>query len=201
MVVRPFIRNLNIQSELTKSFATLFYLSALKVQTMSLDLLSPTPLYYNDGSVSDKLYLFYAGDIEYFGKEHLPFAILALLLLVVFTLLPALLLFLYPCTCFQQFLNRVNCNFTKLKIMMDIFQGNYKDRTGNTRDYCFFSGKFFITRFVIVANAFMFNSLFFFVLLGVTATMLGFSIALLHPQSTRIHYVLDSIFSLLWSLL
>ena len=201
MVVRPCIRNFNIQAELTKSFATLFYLSALKIQSVSLDLLSPTPLYYTDGSLSDKLYLLYAGDIQYFGREHFLFGSAALLMLLVFMLLPALLLFFYPCTFFQQFLNRINCNSTKLRIMVDVFQGNYKDGTGNTRDYRFFSGIFFIARFAIVANAVMFNSLFFFVLLGVTAALLGFSIALFHPQSTRIHYALDSIVFIIFSLI
>ena len=171
------------------------------MQSVSLDLLSPTPLYYNDGSVSDKLYLFYAGDIEYCGKEHLPFAILALLLLVVFMLLPVLLLFLYPCTCFQQFLNRVNCNFTKLKIMMDVFQGNYKDRTDNNRDYRFFSGIFFITLWQMHSCSILYFSLFCLVLqLPCWDFQLLFFIHRAQKSTTYLT-VLFSLFSLLWSLL
>ena len=57
-VLRPLIRNLNIQTSLIESFATLYFLSAMKVQSVSLDLLSPTALYYANGSVSDKLLIF-----------------------------------------------------------------------------------------------------------------------------------------------
>ncbi len=35
-------------------------------------------------------------DIEYFGPEHLPYGILAIIMVIVFSLLPTLLLALYP---------------------------------------------------------------------------------------------------------
>ena len=73
LILRPCVRNLNIQTSLIESFATLFFLSAMKIQSVSLDLLSPTALYYPDGSTSSKLYLYLAGDIEYFGKHHRPY--------------------------------------------------------------------------------------------------------------------------------
>ena len=116
LILRPCVRNLNIQTSLIESFATLFILSAMKIQSVSLDLLSPTALYYPDGSTSSKLYLYLAGDIEYFGKHHRPYGFLSLFLLLIFALLPGVLFFCYPCRFFQRLLNKFNCNSVKLKI-------------------------------------------------------------------------------------
>ena len=190
-VLRPFLRNLNIQTSLIESFATLYFLSAMKIQSVSIDLLTPTTLYFVNGTKSNTYYLYLAGDVEYFGKQHLPYAVLALLLLTFFTLLPALLLFLYPCHFFQQFLNSIRCNFVTLRTFMDVFQGNYKDGTNNTKDLRFFSGIFFCARFIIVAGFLLLNSPFFWMIFAATITTLGFSIAVFRPQKTFIHYLLD----------
>ena len=200
-VLRPLIRNLNIQTSLIESFATLYFLSAMKVQSVSLDLLSPTALYYANGSVSDKLYLFLAGDVEYFGQDHCLYGTLAVIFLLLFLCIPGLLLFLYPCRFFQRFLNRIRCNSVTLRTFMDVFQGNYKDGTNGTRDYRFFAGVFFMTRFVLVAIFMLLSSLYFILMFGTILTMLGFSVAILHPQRTKLHYTLDCITLLLLSIL
>ena len=200
-VLSPFINHLNIQTSLIGSFATLFFLTAMKIQSVTLDLLSPTPIYHVDGSTSKKAYLLLAGDVEYFGNDHLPYGLLALFFLLLFVILPGLLLFLYPCRFFQRFLNKTHCNFICLKIFMDAFQGNYKDGTNDTRDYRFFSGVFFLTRFILVATLVILSSLYSLVVMGTILTMLGFSVAILHPQKTKIHYILDCIVLMLLSLL
>ena len=141
--LRPFIHNFNIKKSLIESFATLYHLSMMKMQSVTLDLLSPTVLYNIDGRIDDKLFLYLAGDVEYFGSDHMPYAILALFFSTVFLLIPGLLLFFYPCRLFQHFLNKIHCNFIALRTFMDVFQGHYKDGTNNTHDYLFFSGIFF----------------------------------------------------------
>ena len=133
----PFVHNLNIKTSLIESFATLYFLSAMKVQSVSLDLLIPIRLYYTNSTMSDKQYLYLAGDVEFFGEQHLPYALLALFFLTLFTLLPGMLFFLYPYPFFRKFLSRIHCDSIALKTFMDVFQGNYKDRTNNTRDYRF----------------------------------------------------------------
>ena len=199
--LHPCIRNLNVQTSLIESFATLYLLSAMKVQSVTLDLLTPTSLYYIDGTISDNLYLYLAGDVKYFGSHHQLYAFIALFFLISFIIFPALLLFLYPCHFFQRFLNATHCNFIALRIFMDVFQGNFKDGTNNTRDYRFFSGIFFSTRFILLAVFFLVNSLYSVLMLGAIITMLGFSVAIFHPQRTTIHYVLDCIILMILSLL
>ena len=202
MVMRPCFRNLNIQTSLIESFATLYFLSAMKVQSVTLDLLSTTTVYHTaaDGRVTDKLYLLLAGDVQYFGKDHLPYALLALFFFTVFFLLPVLLLLFYPCQCFQRLLNKIHCNFIALRIFLDTFQGYYKDGTNNTRDYRFFAGIFFLARFTLVA-AFVLKSLFFaLVVIGIIITLLTLSVLILHPQRTKTYYIFDCLMLVFMSL-
>ena len=65
-VLRPFMQNLDIQTSLIESFATLFFLSAMKVQNVTIDVLTPTTLLFANGTQSTKLYVYLAGDVEYF---------------------------------------------------------------------------------------------------------------------------------------
>ena len=59
----------------------------------------------------------------------MPFAILAILVLVVGILFPLLLLLLYPMQWFQRCLNKCHLNSPGLQIFMQCFQGYYRDRT------------------------------------------------------------------------
>ena len=146
-------------------------------------------------------FLYLAGDVEYFSGDHILYGLLASFLLITFALVPSLLLFLYPCHFCQRFLNKINCNSVILKTFMDVFQGNYKDGTNGTRDYRFFSGIFFCTRFFIIGSFILLNSQFSLMFFGTITTMLGFSIAILHPQQKYIHYLLDCFMFMILSLL
>ena len=201
ILLRPFLSNLNIETSLIESFATLYILSTLKVQSVTLDLLSPIPLYHVDGSIDPKLYLYLAGDVKYFGPKHLTYAIFALFFFTFFLFIPGLLLFLYPCSLFQHFLNKIHCNFLALRIFMDVFQGHYKDGTNNTRDYRFFSGIFFLMRFVLAASFVSLSALYTFLAFGLIITTLLLTVAVVHPHRTKLHYKLDCICLALLSLL
>ena len=83
------------------------------------------------------LYLYF--DVEYFRKEHLPYGIVATMILVVFIICPVVLPFLYPCRCFQRCLNRCRFQCRVLHTFMDVFQGDYKDGTNDTHDYQYFA--------------------------------------------------------------
>ena len=67
-------------------------------------------------------------------SQHLPYVCLALIFLLTFTLMPMLLLFLYPCSCFQVSLNRTGCSCQPLHTFMDAFQGHYNKGTNGTHD-------------------------------------------------------------------
>ena len=128
-VLRPLSHDLDIRTTLIESFSTLYLLSVVKIQSVSLDLLLPTTLYYSNGKKKG-YYLYLAADVLYFGSHHFPYALLAIILLVLFVLVPITLLLLYPCRFFQRLLNVTNCNSQGLRTYMDVFQGHYKDGTG-----------------------------------------------------------------------
>ena len=63
-----------------------FLLSFSKVMSVSFDLLMPVQVYTAQSSKCTWA-LYYDGSIDYFGKQHLPYAILALLFLVFFVII------------------------------------------------------------------------------------------------------------------
>ena len=146
-----FGRNWNIKTSVIDAFGTFLLLSNMKFLSASFDLLVLThvyqlhPTYHN---VTTKLY--YAPDVDYFGKEHLPYATLAIICLSIFSIFPVLLLILYPCSCFQKLLNRLHVRWFILRTLMDSFQGCYKDGTETgTRDCRWISSIYFLTGFTL----------------------------------------------------
>ena len=197
--IRPIVQlcksYLNIETSLIQSFATVLFLSSMKIQSVSFDLLVPTTIYYNHGSPPTKIFLYLAGDIEYFGSKHLPYGILAICVLTTFVLFPILLLFLYPCAFFQRLLSKLHCNSLALKTFMDAYQGTYKDGTNNTRDYRYFSGVFFILRTTVIVILASMNSYYFYNLLCLIFIGVTVSIAIFHPQKSHISYTMDCLFT------
>ena len=151
---RPFIncfarcrRQWDIQNSLVDVFATFLLLSYVKYFSVSFEILMPTFSWDAELKLQPPV-LYYDGTVEYFGKDlvHLPYALLALAILLVFTFLPILLLCLYPCRCFQRFLNRYHLSSPALHTFMDTFQGGFKDGTNGTRDCRYFAAIYLIIR-------------------------------------------------------
>ena len=152
---RPFIncfarcrRQWDIQNSLVDAFATFLLLSYVKFLSVSFDIIMPT-FSWDMGNKIQPAVVYYDGTFEYFGQEHLPYAFLAFAVLLVFTFLPILLLCLYPCHCFQRFLNRYHLSSQTLHTSMDIFQGSFKDGTNGTRDCRYFAAIYLMTRVLL----------------------------------------------------
>ena len=78
-----------------------------------------------------------------FSKEHLPYAILAIMILFIFNFLPLVLLCVYPSRCFRKCLNCTKCQYRTLHVFMDTFQGCYKE---TPRDCRYFAGFYLFLR-------------------------------------------------------
>ena len=143
-----FKRRWEVRASPVDAFSTFFLLSNIKFLNVSFDLLTPTRVYHLYGDTYDYTYaLYYSGDIEYFGREHLPYGILAIVMLCVFVILPVAILTLYPFAFFQKFLNLFPVRWYILHTFVDSFQGCYKDGTEQgTRDCRLFSVLFLICR-------------------------------------------------------
>ena len=138
----------DVRASIVEAFATFLLLSYVKLLSVSFDLLVPTHVYHVNGSLVG-MYLYYDATIEYFGDKHLPFAILALFVMLVFILFPILLLLLYPLRFFQQCLGSCGVRWNALHIFIDAFQGYYKDGTNGTRDTRYFAAALLISRIVL----------------------------------------------------
>ena len=158
-----FKKNFDVRTSMIDSCVTFFYLSSIKFLSVTFDLLVPTPVYelHQDG-YNYTFGLYYSGDIEYFGKEHLPYAILAIVVSIVFVVLPLTVLALYPFAFFHKFLNCIPVRWHILHTFMDAFQGVYKDGTEpGTRDCRWFAAVFFLVRVIgFVVYAFAHNIIF-----------------------------------------
>ena len=151
MPFRNCCRNWDSLESLIHAFAAFLLLSYSKILLTSLTLLKSTnhPLFNVSGNIATPMAVYYDASFKYFGTEHLPFALLAILVLAIFTVLPVLILLLYPTRVFQRCLGCCNTRWQlALRTFVDAFQGCYKDGTTSTPDWRCFSGLyllFFIT--------------------------------------------------------
>ena len=107
----------------------------------------------------------------------MPFAILAILVLLVGILFPLLLLLLYPMQWFQKCLNNCHLNSPGLQIFMECFQGYYCDRTDGGWECRYFAAVHTALKIAMfhlystTLNNNMFNVAFALLCVGVVATI------------------------------
>ena len=151
-----FRRNWKVRTSLIDAFGTFFLLSNVKFLSVSFDLLVPVKVYQFNSSAQDPKpnhtwRLFYDANVEYFGNEHLPYAIPAIMVLVFYMALPGLLLVFYPFRWFQNLLNIFPFRWYVLHTFMDNALGCYKDGTEpGTRDCRWFASVYFILRLIVM---------------------------------------------------
>jgi len=155
----------------------LLLLSYTSLATTSLLLLRP--LIFHDIS---KVYTYLSPDIEYFHGRHLPYVIVAVLCAIVIVIGLPLLLLLEP------YLNG-KINFTKVKPLLDQFQGCYKDQ------YRSFAAYYMVCRLaiilIIISDPSDHNSIQ--VLLVSVSTILASIHQLLKPYAINILNIFDGI--------
>ena len=186
-----FQRQWNIRTSLIETFATFILLSSTKILSVSFDLLAFTIAYDEMGTEIKKKFLLYDANIEYFGHDHLPFAVLALLIGFVFVFLPFLLLILYPCHCFQRCLNCLGWRCQALYIFMDAFQGSYKIEPYDLR---YFSAFYLLLRFLFLIITELMPSSVVIPTLAITMLLSALIFALFQPYKKSSQNRLDIIF-------
>ena len=142
-------RTIDIQTSLIDAFATFIILSQNKIGHISFLILQPAYVYHPYGNYS--VFSYTDPSLKYFRGTHLFFALPAVVLTVVFIVIPLLLLLIYPLKSFQNYLNYHQWGCPALHTFADAFQGCYKNGTAGTRDYRWFAGVHLFMRFVLVA--------------------------------------------------
>ena len=154
-VLRIFRKNWESKTTAIDAFATFFLLSNVKFLSASFDLLVPVQVHQlnTTGHLTYSWRLYYDATVPYFGHRHLPYAILAIVVAVLFVLLPMLLLLLYPFRWFQKLLNLFPFRWYILHTFVDSFQGCYKNGTEpGTRDCRWFASVFLFARMLLFAT-------------------------------------------------
>ncbi len=118
---------------LANSFASFLLIAYSKIIFDSVSFFLPTHLYtVNTTYTSPVTVMYYDPRVEFFGPKHWSYSILVFIILLLFTVLPLLLLFLYPfcssrCTKFSSH---------SIRFFVESFQGWFKDGTKKgTKDF------------------------------------------------------------------
>ena len=147
----------SVRNSVINSLTTFLVLSYARITLVTFKLLTPTVLYGPGGQDSSfqKRVLWFDGTKSYFGTEHLPYALGALLILITFVLMPPLLLLSYPLL--PMLMTRLGVEeywivkklitkpLSKCVPIYDAFQSCYKD------EYRFFAGLLFVYRIAALA--------------------------------------------------
>ena len=200
-----FRRKWNISTSIIDAIAAFLLLSYSKMIVVSLSLLTPTAEKNDSGDIGTQV-LWYDGGIRFFGREHLFYAILAILILGIFAVIPPLLLLLYPFSFFLRFLERLRLRSLALNTFVEVFQGCYKDGTNGTPDRRYFAGIYFAFRVVIFS---LFVSVLNFAVLLLTLQFIftfgAILIVILKPYKVDFYNKLDAtvfgILALLYAIL
>ena len=181
-------QTIDIKTSLIDAFVTFIILSVIKIGYTSFIILQQVYAFTPYGNYTTKA--FTDPMITYFGWEHLPYALTAVVLTFVLIVIPLLLLFLYPLRSFQTFLNNRQWQCTTLHIFADSFQGCYKDGTNGTRDYRWFAGLHLILRFILV----VFYDVAYYYRMTInlmTTTFYMVLLAVCQPYKKYLHFKLD----------
>ena len=191
------LRASTMRLSITHGLSAFLVMVYTQCATISWKILGFTFL-YSKGHIYNRTVVTFHGDIPYFHHSHLPYAIPALLCLIIVVILPATILLLYP-SCFKvisllhlddnKFVSSMQQQIPHayLKPFADSFQSCFKD---NLR---FFAGLYFVYRLALLTSWLMLN---FFIQNLLLSELLFVSMLLIHsilqPYKKKLHNNLDS---------
>ena len=199
---RPFHRCLvifrkqwNIQSSLVNALATFIVLSYVKILNVSCQLLMPSHVYNTHSEIVNIAYLYYNGSITMTSKAYRPYLAIAVLMLLIFNVIPLLVLAVYPSRCFQRILNNFCCCCQKyrmaLQIFVDAFQGCYED---TPHDYRYFAAFYLSLRFLNLLFYTILNEKQYFPVASLLLVFTAMLVTKLQPYKHRRSNTLDVVF-------
>ena len=184
-VLRVFRKSWDVRTSVIDSFSTFYLLSYMKINSVTTDLLAPTQI-YELGSNITTFGLYYSPTVAYFGSEHRPYAICALVLFTLFVSIPTAILFLYPFDFFQRLLSMFPFNWYFLRAFVDSFQGCYKDGTeSGTFDCRWFSTLLLLFRPLLFLAYGLTLSMIFFVYATMIVVVLLIAIINIQPYKKK----------------
>ena len=167
-------------------FSTFFLLSFIKLLSVTFTLLAPTTLYDVHGNKT-RIVLYYDPSIEYFGEKHLPYAVIAITVLLLFVICPFLFLTLYPFKWFQRCLNICRVRNQAIHIFADSYLGWFKNGTEEGERDCRFVVSVYLGLRIGLLIVYMF-SLTVYTYAVAAGALIVFSIVLLIARPYKDHW-------------
>ena len=175
-----FRRHCDIRASVIDAFATFLLLFYVKILFVSFDVCAPSHLMNKNGSTI-RLVSYFDASLVLTPKASIVLSIITIcLVLLFFTLLPLLLILLYPCGFCQKCLTHCKLNFQSLHFLMNAFNGHFKDGTKSTFDCRFFAAIFLFMRILISIEYVTIYSNYHTSVI-VTCTALAIAIAVVQP--------------------
>ena len=185
----------HIKSSFMETFASFLLLSWIKLLSISCDLLATTCVFtvISEGNISrDCTHLYNSPNIRLFDKRHFLSGIVAILVLIIFIVIPLLFLLAYPLKSFHKILNRCGLHFRALHVFMDSFQGSYKNGTNGTTDYRWFSSSYLIIRILLVQLGPVLKYRLFFPTASIVLMAFAAAVYILQPFKKTFHNTFDA---------
>ena len=188
--IRCFQKEWNIKSSIIDAFASFLFLSNAKLLNVSFDLISvPITLWTTNATRIPISYTYTNCSMEYLGREHVPYFVLGLVVILVFNVVPILLLCFYPFHWFQKCLRSCSLRSLSLHIFMDAFQGCYKTKP---RDYRSLASLPLIITLLNFIVFYLTTNAFYFTILGYMLVLLSFVILVCRPYKKEHHNYINS---------
>ena len=152
-----FRRIWDLQRSIMHALATFILLSYSKFTLVSFILLTSADVLDDRGTPQAKV-LYYDGTIEFLSKEHIPYVIVSVIVLLTFVGIPPVLLIAPSAIHYLQripFCGRLGLlqPGPRFQQFLSAFQGCYKDGTGegeNKHDFRWFAGFYFLLRLIML---------------------------------------------------
>ena len=191
----PLAPNPKFQGSIIHGLAAFLILCYAHCGHSSLPLLLSVSV-YSKGPTAYQTMVNVQPDIEWLSGQHLPYAILSLLLVFFMLFLPPILLVVYPLhykvlaflriaefRCVQIVFSPLD----KLKPFFDSFQSCFKDK------FRFFSGLYFIYRLSMIVTVFNHSAQVSFLFIQVQLVIMLTLHALCQPYKEHLHNVIDTL--------
>ena len=175
------------------AFVVMVYSQCIEI---SFSILNVTYIY--NGTEKSATVAFLQGNMDYFGSEHLPYALPALIFITIFSTFLPILLIAYPlCNKVTAFLRIQENSFirftsnlipiSKIKPFLDSFQGSFKD------NYRFYAGLYFVYRTTILASRFAPTVNIILIILEIQILVMLTLHSVTWPYQKKIHNIIDTL--------
>ena len=196
-----FRKEWDLQTTLIDSFVTFFLLSTTKLLHVSISFLLTSTLYTADGKAVG-LYLYTDINTKFFSLKHLPYGLLAILIMVLLIVLPICLLIFYQFTCCQRCLTATKLKGRLLDKVMYSFNQYYKDGRDGSMDCRWFAAFYVLTRLGFYMNLFFTRTALTYNLLFVYSLICSLVVVIAQPYKKEYdrYNVLDPIITIVAAL-